>query len=48
MLISKDLGVVIIILHTLKNIKHIFLVVSLVTLFVLMIDSANQLFVAEE
>ena len=48
--ILKELGVVIeiVIPHTLKNIKHIFLAVLLKKLFVLMINLVNQLFFTEE
>ena len=48
--IWKELEVVIkiTILHTLKNIKHVFLAVLLTKLFVLMIDSASQLFFTKE
>ena len=38
----------IIILYIPKNIKHIFLVVLLIKLFVLIIDSASQVFLTEE
>ena len=45
-----ELGAVIgvIILYTLKNIKHIFLVVLLTKLFVLIINLASRLFFTEE
>ena len=45
----KELGavIVVIILHTLKDIKRMFLVVLLTKLFVLIINLASQLFFTE-
>ena len=49
-IITMELEVLIkrIIPNALKNIKHIFLAVFLIKLFVLMIDSANQLLFTEK
>ena len=43
---SSDRGVII--FHTLKSIRHIFLAVFLINLYILMINLGNQLFFTEE